>query len=174
MRYYMKEVLPIRAKESQNYLWSEMEQKLGFVFPQDYKNFIDAYGEGAINEFLWILSPFSENVYLNSIERFKVMEESFNSLKKDFPRDYSVNLYDLYDGKNGLFPWGITDNGDELFWNCEDEKMEIIVFASRYSESMNYPMTMEQFLSKILEKEIICSIFPDDFVLEDNYYETVQ
>lgn len=170
MRYDIKEVLPISTTKVKNSLWNEIEEKLGFDFPQDYKKFIDTYGEGAINGFLWILSPFSKNVYLNSIEKFKVMGEAFNSLKADFPKYFSVHMFN---GKNGLFPWGITDNGDELFWDYENENMEIIVFASRYSESIKYPMTMEEFLGKLLEKEIACSIFPEDFVLDNNYYETI-
>ena len=41
--------------------WEEIEKKIGIIFPEDYNRFIDFHGEGGINEFLWILSPFSEN-----------------------------------------------------------------------------------------------------------------
>ena len=26
-------------------------------------------------------------------------------------------ILEFYNDKKGLFPWGITENGDELFWN---------------------------------------------------------
>lgn len=34
-------------------------------------------------------------------------------------------------------------------------------------------MSMEDFLCGLLSKEIVCPIFPDDFILEKNYYETI-
>ena len=34
--------------------------------------------------FLWILPPFCKNENLNSIKRFKVMQESYDSIKKEF------------------------------------------------------------------------------------------
>lgn len=54
-------------------------------------------------------------------------------------------ILEFYNDKKGLFPWGITENGDELFWNfIGDDSIEIV-----------------------------CSIFPDDFILEENYYDTI-
>ena len=54
-------------------------------------------------------------------------------------------ILEFYNGKIGLFPWGITENGDELFWNfIGDDSIEIV-----------------------------CPIFPDDFILEENYYDTI-
>lgn len=145
-------------------------KKLGITFPMDYKMFIDSYGEGSINEFLWILSPFSENENLNSIEKYKVMEDAYSSMKNEFPEQFS---FDFYNGKIGLFPWGITDNGDELFWNFTDDIIELVVYESRYVSNISYTMSMEEFLYKLLRKEIVCPIFPDDFILEENYYETI-
>jgi len=87
-----------------------------------------------------------------------------------FPEDF---LFEFYYGQNGLFPWGITDNGDELFWNYKDDTIEIIVYSSRYTEYVTYAMCMEKFLCNLLKKDIICSIFPDDFVLDSNYYVTI-
>ena len=63
---------------------------------------------------MWILSPFSENENLNSIEKFNVMKDAYISMQSEFPEQFS---FDFYNGKIGLFLWGITDNGDELFWN---------------------------------------------------------
>ena len=170
MDYDIKMFLPIQQETNTKNLWGELEDKIGIAFPEDYKMFIDSYGEGAINDFLWILSPFSANVNLNSVEKFKVMMEAYDSMKKEFPEDF---LFEFYNGKSGLFPWGITDNGDELFWNFKDDTIEIIVYASRYTEYIIYAMGMEEFLCKLLNKDVICSIFPDDFVLDDNYYEFV-
>lgn len=170
MKYDIKKILAVQQSNEKTNAWVEIENKIGFLFPEDYKMFVDFYGEGAINEFLWILSPFSQNENLNLIEKLKIIQESYNSMKNEFPKDY---LYNFYDGQKGLFPWGITDNGDELFWNIKEDGVEIIVYASRYSECVKYSMMMEEFLCKLLQKDIVCPIFPDDFILENNYYEKV-
>lgn len=107
-------------KESAKKRMGRNREKNRNYFPEDYKRFIDFHGEGGINEFLWILSPFSENENLNSIEKFNVMKDAYISMQSEFPEQFS---FDFYNGKTGLFPWGITDNGDELFWNYKRDSM---------------------------------------------------
>ncbi|MDE7251360.1 MAG: SMI1/KNR4 family protein [Acetatifactor sp.] len=170
MDYNINRLLQIQQRNNKKNLWEEVEKKIGITFPEDYKLFIDSYGEGGINEFLWILSPFSENENLNSIEQFKLMQDAYISMQREFPEQFS---FDFYNGKSGLFPWGVTDNGDELFWNFNGDTLEIVVYESRYVSNMSYIMSMEEFLYKLLKKEIECPIFPDDFISESNYYETI-
>ena len=170
MNYDINEFLPIQQVKCKEHAWEDVEKKIGITFPMDYKIFIDSHGEGAINEFLWVLSPFSENENLNSIEKYKVMKDAYRSMQSEFPEQFP---FDFYNGKTGLFPWGITDNGDELFWNYKGDVLELVVYESRYASNMSYIMNMEEFLCRLLSKEIVCPIFPDDFILEKNYYETI-
>lgn len=170
MDYNINGLLPIQRGENKKNAREEVEKRIGLIFPKDYKLFIDSYGEGGINEFLWILSPFSENENLNSIEKFKSMQEAYISMQREFPEQLLLNFYN---GKSGLFPWGITDNGDELFWNFKGDMLEIVVYESRYARNISYIMGMEEFLCKLLKREIECPFFPDDFILESNYYEKI-
>ena len=98
-------------------------------------------------------------------------------MKNAYENMYDNNLvnsdYSFYKNGTGLFPWGITDNGDELFWNYLNGETEIIVFASRYTDVISYKMNMIDFLVGVLTKKIECDIFPDDFVLKDNLYNSV-
>lgn len=170
MKYDISELLIIQQEKNKMNSWKEVEDQIGIVFPDDYKMFIDSYGEGGINGFLWILSPFCENENLNSIEKFKLMQDAYISMQSEFPEQFS---FSFYNGERGLFPWGITDNGDELFWNFKDDTIEIVIFESRYVSSTNYIMGTEEFLCKLLKRELVCPIFPDDFIVESNYYETI-
>lgn len=70
-----------------------------------------------------------------------------------------------------FFHGGITDNGDELFWNYKDDSVEIVIFSSRYSEKQIFSCSMSEFLVDLLEKKKECSIFPNDFIRQENYYE---
>lgn len=82
--------------------------------------------------------------------------------------------YSFYDNGIELFPWGITDNGDELYWNYVNGVAEIVIFASRYDDVFSCKLNMIDFLTGLLTKKIECDIFPDDFVLDNNYYGSIE
>ncbi|WP_152049375.1 hypothetical protein [Tautonia marina] len=46
-----------------------METRLGLELPDDYKRLVHAYGSGSWMGFLWVLNPFSSNLYLNLLEQ---------------------------------------------------------------------------------------------------------
>ena len=81
----LEKILSIEKKEHQ-YDWEKVEDSYEIKFPNDYKSFIEYYGEGGINEFLWILSPFSEYENLNTIFKFNEMREAYEIMKIDFPK----------------------------------------------------------------------------------------
>ena len=60
-----------------------------------------------------------------------------------------------------------------MLFNCQSNIIELVVYESRYASNMSYAMSMEDFLCKLLRKEIVCQIFPEEFIQEENYYETI-
>lgn len=153
---------------SNDYDWKRVEDMFDIQFPSDYKRFIDNYGEGAMNDFLWILSPFSEYENLNTVNKFNEMKDAYEAMKKELPE---ICEFEFWENGKGLFPWGITDNGDELFWNYTENYIDIVIFSSRYADKQVYRSGAVEFLIGLLEKEKKCSIFPDDFIRDENYYE---
>lgn len=170
MEYRIDKVLSVSKKQYATNAWKDIENQMRFKFPPDYKTFIDSYGEGGVNEFLWSLSPFSKCDNLNLLVNFKEMRDAYIYMKKQFPEDFSL---EFYNGRIGLFPWGVTDNGDELYWNVKEDTVELVVYESRYSKEERYLMDMTEFLFGLLDRSITCSIFPDDFILDSNYYRTI-
>lgn len=170
MKHRINEVLPIPSHKNEPHDWGCIESEIGFIFPDDYKTLIDNYGGGGINEFLWILSPFTKCKNLNMIEKYNEMKAAFCQMKTEFPE---MLPFDFYDGKQGLFPWGITDNGDELYWHLCGTEVGIVVFESRYSSYQTFNIDVTDFLYGLLTKQIICSAFPLDFVVDANYYEVI-
>ena len=51
--------------------------------------------------------------------------------------------------------------------------ISIVVYESRYSKMNEYDLNISEFLVKVLNGELYCDIFPDDFVLEENYFNAV-
>ena len=93
--------------------WLLIERELRIGLPATYKNLIDEFGESSWDDFLHILSPFSENPYLNLIEMGQMTLEADRISRRSFPAHYPVPLYPE---KGGLLPWAGTDNGDSLYW----------------------------------------------------------
>jgi hypothetical protein len=140
--------------------WVTIEAQLGLTLPDDYKAFIQIYGSGQIEKFLWVFNPFSSNDNLNLthqvVLQLKVYSEigSFESLP-----------YKLFPERSGLLPFGITDNGDVLFWQTSGSPNDwrVIVSEARAPKWEAFDLSMTKFLFEILSRKLVCEIFPDDF-----------
>ena len=77
-----------------------------------------------------------------------------------------------YFKKNGLLPWGYTENGDEMFWKISEkiDDWEIIVYESRSSNFYSYKMQLVEFIYKLITKKIVCNAFPSDFLQDGAKY----
>lgn len=165
-----KILIPTNEKYYNKNDWDKIQEKWEIKFPDDYKEIISLYGTGAINDFLWIFSPFSENKYLNLTNQYTEIKDSYEVMINGFPEK---NWLNFYNGETGIFPWGSTDNGDELFWNYKRDNISIVVYESRYIKMNEYNIGMSEFLVKLLNKELYCDIFPDDFILDKNFYNRI-
>lgn len=142
--------------------WSKFEEKLGIVLPNDYKYFITTYGTVSINNFIWFLTPFSKDENINYLKKMNIMLQSYSISKKIFPEYF---IHNIYPEKDGILPWGYTENGDELYWKTsEKDNWEIVIYESRSSNFCIYKMEFTEFIYKLITKEIVCEAFPDDFL----------
>lgn len=156
-----------------NEMWNEFQNKEGIVFPQDYKSIINYYGTGGIGNFLWILTPFELDKNVNYKYRMNMILEAYIESKNKFPNDFQ---YEVFPNKNGLLPWGYTDNGDELFWKMKGNvnNWEIIVYESRSPIFYSYKMGLAEFLFKLISNEIKCDIFPEGILEQRMEYTAVK
>lgn len=142
--------------------WRAIQDSLGLELPKDYRDFIDAYGTGRIDDFIWVLSPFAKNQYLNLCSQSKIILDA----QKQFHSESGVkSAFTYFPDTNGLFPWGGTDNGDVLFWHCvgDPSRWNVVVRDSRSSRWRSFDLNMTAFLYAVVTKELIVDVFPDDF-----------
>jgi hypothetical protein len=135
---------------------------LGFELPEDYKRFITTYGTGNIDNFLWVLNPFSGNDHMNLITQARVQIDA----QRQFAElSGTINPYPLYPEPNALFPWGITDNGDVLYWLRKGAPANwlVVVSDSRASRWRDFPLSTIGFLVGIIMRQIVVDVFPNDF-----------
>jgi hypothetical protein len=144
--------------------WRTIECQLDIVLPSDYKEFVSTYGVGSINDFLWVLNPFTDNPHINLVS---ASYHSLNALRR-LEGDYGEKLpFPIFPVLNGVFPWGVTDNGDELFWRVHGRAcFSIVVMESRAPEWQEFNMSMTGFLTELLTRRITVDCFPDGFLDE--------
>jgi len=164
----LKSVLSLKERINNNN-WTKIEKELNVIFPSDYKYFIDHYGAGAINDFLWIFSPFEDNKNINSLDRLSELRY-YNSISINKKED-STERINYYDGKSGLFPIGISDNGDEIFMDFQGGDVIIKIYETRELSPIVFNLSFLEFLVEILTNDNYKDIFADDFLQSNNYYK---
>ena len=108
--------------------WDEIELKIGLIFPDDYKEFINTYGLVYINRFMYVFNPFTKSVYSNLCETFLVRLRAEWDPTTKFP-DLN-DSYSFYPAKDGVFRWGMNDGGDEFYWRTKGKpnQWDVVIF----------------------------------------------
>ena len=137
--------------------WKRVEEIMKTKLPIDYKQYISTYGTGCICEFLWPLNPFSKNKYLNLMAKSEAELNSLRDLKK---MDFQECPYPLFPDSGGILTWGVTDNGDVLFWltQGEPDKWITVINESRSPVYEEFDRTMTQFISDLIRGQIRSNI----------------
>ena len=145
--------------------WNNAFRFLQTRLPEDYVQFINHYGTGDINDFLYIHSPFSAREHLNLLQEFAPTLSCFSGLKSDFPELYP---YPLYFEPGGLIPFGHTDRGDTFFWltttsTIDDWPLVIVQCARNGDFHARYDLPLTQFLLDTFAGKLRCPLLPEDW-----------
>ena len=141
--------------------WPRIEARIGTALPLDYKEFVSLYGTGKIDNFLWIFNPFSQNENMNLVTQLRVQLSALSELQA-----YGeVVPYQLFPDADGVWPFGITDNGDVLYWKTTGlpETWTVLVNEARSPDWEAFGMTMTEFLIKVLSRQLHPTAFPGAF-----------
>ncbi|WP_131809344.1 hypothetical protein [Mycobacteroides immunogenum] len=146
--------------------WAAIDSGLGFVTPADYRAIIDTYGSGSFDDFLIVLSPQSDNKYLDLSSQITVRREALRGLTHEVI-PYSIDL---------LTACAYTNNGDVVYWladkTVDPNEWPIIVNASSDDEWDRFEGGLLDFLISVFNRSYVCPIFPDDFPEQDGSYFT--
>jgi SMI1-KNR4 cell-wall len=145
--------------------WMKIENDFGFIFPDDYKQIVNLYGYGRFAGFVWVANPFYNSSHDISYSEFvKLRLEGIRLAQATYP-DYAIGS-PVFPERDGLFPWGFTDNGDTLCWEVGVRTGQVIVCLDSGFTSCcdRFPLTTSHFLFKWLNAEItVQKITPFDF-----------
>jgi hypothetical protein len=132
-----------------------VESLLGFPLPDDYRALVETYGEGAFDDFLWLLHPTTPNRHLNLISQLHLKRE-MRALDKESPGPRPEELV----------PWALTDNGDSVYWRFDTNHQigkSVIVNEARGDRWPEYDLSAAEWLLAVLTGQIRVPVFPDDF-----------
>lgn len=136
--------------------WRELEARLGFRVPNDYRWFVSTYGTGCINDILWVCSPFSA-------------EPSKNLIARGLKRQHSIGMHareELYAvAPMDPYPIGYSETGGDVCWNRDGdpEAWTIITMSHRPPEVSMFSLNFCEFLLAALSRRISPVGLPNDF-----------
>jgi SMI1-KNR4 cell-wall len=168
----LKKVLPVPRllpPEHDEEAWRSVETRIGGCLPTDYKDFMTVYGTGCIDGFLWVFNPFSTNTHLNLVDQSGRIFDSLRIRRDEFGQQLP---FAVFPEETGVFPWGVTDNGDTLFWRYHNGVFEhpVVIIEARGPDWVEINLSTTEFIFKVLTQNIIVQIFPDDFPLDKHVF----
>ncbi|WP_456242764.1 SMI1/KNR4 family protein [Actinopolyspora lacussalsi] len=148
--------------------WEDVERRLGVALPNDYKEFMETYGGGTIEEFLIFLS-YSQSFEAAMGWKGRDLEEIRMSPEDVFPGGA------VEEGKVNLLPWAYTIDGDVCYWLMdprEDPDQWRVVSRERDMEWNFFGGGMMEFLVEITSGRRREPWFPDDFLCGSSCFKT--
>ncbi|MBW8805763.1 MAG: SMI1/KNR4 family protein [Catenulisporales bacterium] len=143
--------------------WDDAVAEVGFGFPADYRDFVDVYGAGAVNDELFIAAPtlrpngfgfrtgfggFVDQTTLGLGRSIAEMRENAVALE-----DEETYPFPILPEPGGLLIWGNTANGDVCFWDTREAEPDrwpvvVLLLSSRRWDRFDGGMT--EFLLAVL------------------------
>ena len=119
----------------------------------DPKRFINTYGSGIISNFLHIRTPFSKSSPGNLLQAAPLTLAAYAATVEMIEKQFQ---FAIYPKQGGLFPFGKSDNGDDLYWITAPtpSKYPIFVEGSRGSAYEIHQLQLTTFLHRLLSGEL--------------------
>lgn len=144
---------PYKASESiatTSDRWKQSETRLGVEFPPDYKNLVEIYGTHAWAGFLHTLIPGHVRRSLELETRGLRILGALLEAAREYPGSIE---YPIYPERCGLYPWGVTDNGDILCWLTQGYPnwWPTVVINTRGGSIEKHAMTASALIASFLD-----------------------
>jgi hypothetical protein len=158
LRHVLPESTPGGSKD-----WASITLKMGIELPRDYKEFVDTFGGGYIDDYLYVMEPdcpFEASDLVGFVEERAEALEYLWSSSEDKPRE-------LTEPGDRLIAFAMSDNGEYVYWLAKAEQhpddWTIMVNEARGEWWEHHDMSFTQFLLSSLTGEVRCEILSDSF-----------
>ncbi|SFT75568.1 SMI1 / KNR4 family (SUKH-1) [Actinopolyspora lacussalsi subsp. righensis] len=149
--------------------WQDVERRLGVALPNDYKEFMEVYGDGTLEDYLLL-----EQLITSEEEFSEWWEEQLDDLRSAAER--VPERYTLEPGRVDLLPWGFTIDVDVCYWWMdprEDPDRWWIVSRDRdVSRWSVFEGSMVEFLVEVVSGRRREPWMPCDFPGDSPWFKT--
>jgi hypothetical protein len=160
----LAELLRGPAALERSWDWEVVEAELRTALPTDYRELVEAYGGGLLDEYLLLLEPGCPNDVYDLVKISAEREEANDSMWQ-----FEDRPAEMESGGNRLICWATTDNGEYLYWLVQPadnpDSRPTLVNSESGEDWERYDMTVTQFLTAVLTGEIRSEILWDRFPL---------
>lgn len=148
--------------------WKQVEEEMGTSLPQDFKDYIQAYGAGQWADFFGIQNPFYKWKHPQASKSWKAWIgkrfELYEEFQQKWPNDTAP--FPLFPKPEGLLAFGYNDNGGTLCWQTigDPNSWRIVCLDGKLSEQYDvFDMTLTGFLDSLVSEKISPKTFAPDF-----------
>ncbi|MFE3458271.1 hypothetical protein ACFXKD_12055 [Nocardiopsis aegyptia] len=146
--------------------WERAEAELGTPLPSDYKDYVYWFGPGHIEDFLYIGVPGVEKESGSLVGHLRRLREILDGRRK-LEGNISGGFrqpYPLFPEEGGWLPWGITVDGDFLFWVVSSDNPDewTIAAASRIDDIAHFNGGFAEYLSSYIWDTGEMDFFPQE------------
>jgi hypothetical protein len=165
----LAELLPAPVGPQTAPNWSVAEEDLHATLPTDYRELIEAYGGGLVDDYLLLLEP---GCPIDVYDLLKISAEREEA--NDALWEYEDKPVEMETEGSRLVCWATTDNGEYLYWLIQPgdtpASRPILINSEFGEEWERYDITVTQFLTGVLNGELHTDIFFDRFPLSSHEF----
>lgn len=107
----LRTLLPFVESPAFRIDWSQIETEIDSLLPLDYKEMIDFFGGGLIDDYMLLLEPNSPH---HAYDLKRVIGQRYEA--NDILWDLEPPPHEVSEMNARLIPWATTDNGEYLYW----------------------------------------------------------
>lgn len=131
-----------------------------WLFPKEYIDLVDHYGDGVFNGFITLFSPYTEYLMANCFaQRADGIE-----LAREWPEE-TENMPPHVNSYVNLYPWAATNDAVKFHWLWTDQskgKYTIILQDPKMLEWEEYDTTIVDLLYRLLSNQLPSTFFDEE------------
>ncbi|MFE5022086.1 SMI1/KNR4 family protein [Streptomyces sp. NPDC056656] len=148
----LRQLMPPTADSDVSVDWGRVSQSWGKQFPPDYRQFMEVYGAGAIDNFLQILKPEAKGDEPES-ETGGMLHETANA---EHAWSTVRRSPELAGAQPELIAWGAAASADVLCWDASGDDpagWPVLVYNRGDGLWRRYDCGMAEFLARVLRAD---------------------
>lgn len=138
--------------------WRAVEENIRRDLPSDYKELASRYGPGTFGGFVWIYHPTATAQWVD------LTGPAPAAIRAQLERDQESNTFHPPHDPHQLFPMGVTDNGNYLFWVTDPEDRpdawRVAVNEARGPKWYTHHGNLTDFLAGVLSGQLTVPFLP--------------